>query len=223
MNRHDLLPGTLLTPLRWVSGWMFLSAFHRRVLLDGGKLVMDAPGYVGLKFNQFMPGAILGVDDLIAYLLDRPDALHVFMWVFTVAEGLVGLALLLGIGTPVAAFGSLALSAGILLGAGWLGPTCLDEWQIGSLRGRRGSGRAADGGRSLFGRCVAIPAPGGPGLAAAVARDGRPAAVAIAAGRARPRCVSLALTLTTRPGVPRRAVGPAAQRLGHAVADDRGR
>src|SRR5690606_1759022 len=32
-----------------------------------------------------------------------------------------------------AAFGALALSAGILFGSGWLGPTCLDEWQIGAV------------------------------------------------------------------------------------------
>jgi len=108
-------------------------------MLDGSKLVMDAPGYVGLKFTQFMPGAILGVDDLIASLLDRPDALHAFMWFFTVAEGLVGLALLLGLGTRVAGFGALALSVGILLGSGWLGPTCLDEWQIGSLGAAAGA------------------------------------------------------------------------------------
>jgi uncharacterized membrane protein YphA (DoxX/SURF4 family) len=123
----------VLAPLRVVTGWMFLSAFHRRVLLDADKLVFDAPGYVGLKFNQFMPGAILGVDSMIAALLDNPSALHAFLWTFTIIEGLVGLALMLGLGTRLAALGMTLLSAGILFGAGWLGPTCLDEWQIGAM------------------------------------------------------------------------------------------
>ena len=122
-----------LLPIRLVSGWMFFSAFHRRVVLDPVKLMPDAPGYVGVKFNQFMPGAILGVGDLIGALLDRPGALFVFLWSFTIIEALVGLALLLGLGTRLASLGMLLLSAGILAGAGWLGPTCLDEWQIGAL------------------------------------------------------------------------------------------
>lgn len=122
-----------LLPIRLVSGWMFFSAFHRRVVLDPVKLMPDAPGYVGEKFNQFMPGAILGVGDLIGALLDRPGALFVFLWSFTIIEALVGLALLLGLGTRLASLGMLLLSAGILAGAGWLGPTCLDEWQIGAL------------------------------------------------------------------------------------------
>src|SRR5690606_8299710 len=123
----------VLLPIRLVTGWMFFSAFHRRVVLDAAKLTPDAPGYVGEKFNQFMPGAILGVGDLIGALLDRPGALHAFLWTFTIVEALAGLALLLGLGTRLAALGTLLLSAGILAGAGWLGPTCLDEWQIGSL------------------------------------------------------------------------------------------
>src|SRR5690606_31573055 len=107
----------VLLPIRLVTGWMFFSAFHRRVVLDAAKLTPDAPGYVGEKFNQFMPGAILGVGDLIGALLDRPGALHAFLWTFTIVEALAGLALLLGLGTRLAALGTLLLSAGILAGA----------------------------------------------------------------------------------------------------------
>ncbi len=122
-----------LLPVRLVTGWMFFSAFHRRVVLAPDKLDPSALGYLGEKFNTFMPGSILGVDAMIAALLDRPAALHAFLWTFTVIEALVGLALLLGLGTRLASLGTLLLSAGILFGAGWLGPTCLDEWQIGCL------------------------------------------------------------------------------------------
>lgn len=120
-------------PLRIVSGWMFFSAFHRRVLLDADKLSPSEPGYIGEKFNQFMPGSIMGVGEMIEVLLDHPSALHAFLWTFTVIEALVGLALILGVATRLSALGMLLLSAGILFGAGWLGPTCLDEWQIGSV------------------------------------------------------------------------------------------
>jgi len=122
-----------LLPLRWVTAWMFLSAFHRRVVLDLPRMSPDASNYVGLKFNQFLPGAVLGVGSLLEWLVQRPAALHVFLIVFTIIEGLVGLALMFGLFTRLAALGVVLLSGGILMGSGWLGPTCLDEWQIGSL------------------------------------------------------------------------------------------
>jgi thiosulfate dehydrogenase [quinone] large subunit len=112
---------------------MFFSAFHRRVILEPAKLDPASLGYLGEKFNTFMPGSLLGVDKMIGALLDHPQALEVFLWTFTIIEALVGLALILGLGTRLAALGTLLLSAGILFGAGWLGPTCLDEWQIGCL------------------------------------------------------------------------------------------
>src|SRR5690606_8535927 len=99
--------GLALLPVRLVAGWMFLSAFHRRVLLDPAKLDPEALGYGGRKFNQFMPGAIMGVDDMIRALLDRPEALFTFLVFYTLIEGLVGVALLLGIGTRIATFGAL--------------------------------------------------------------------------------------------------------------------
>jgi thiosulfate dehydrogenase [quinone] large subunit len=40
---------------------------------------------------------------------------------------------LLGLFTRPASLGVSSLALGILLGAGWLGTTCLDEWQIGVL------------------------------------------------------------------------------------------
>jgi len=145
----SLQPSFVLLPIRLVTGWMFFSAFHRRVLLDAEKLVPGAPGYVGEKFNQFMPGSILGVDQLIAALLDRPAALHAFLWAFTIIEALVGLALIVGLGARLAALGTLMLSAGILFGSGWLGPTCLDEWQIGAL-GIAGGATVILGGAGAF-------------------------------------------------------------------------
>lgn len=53
--------------------------------------------------------------------------------VFTIIEGVVGLLFMLGFFTRLMSIGVLSLAMGILLGSGWLGTTCLDEWQIGIL------------------------------------------------------------------------------------------
>lgn len=55
------------------------------------------------------------------------------MVIFTIIEAIVGLFIMLGLMTRLMSVGVLALATGILLGSGWLGTTCLDEWQIGIL------------------------------------------------------------------------------------------
>jgi thiosulfate dehydrogenase (quinone) len=125
------LAGMLATPIRLVMGWMFFSAFWRRVVLAPPKLDPDSAAYVGEKFNHFLPHA-LWIKPLLDYLLLHADVLYAFLIVFTIVEGLVGLSLLTGLGTRLGALGVALLSWGILMGAGWIGTTCLDEWQIGA-------------------------------------------------------------------------------------------
>jgi thiosulfate dehydrogenase [quinone] large subunit len=123
--------GLYVMPLRWVMGWLFFSALWRRVILEN-KLDPEGPGYVGDKINHFLPHALL-IRPLLEWSLDHPRVLHVGLWFFTLLEGLVGVALLLGLVTRLTGFLLAGLSLGILLGAGWLGSTCVDEWQIGCL------------------------------------------------------------------------------------------
>ena len=122
--------GTLLFGLRMTAGWMFFSAFLRRVILAPEKLDPTSIEYVGHKFNHFLPHAV-GIKPMLEWLLTNPEILFIFLIVFTIIEGLCGLGLIFGFFTRLTALGSACLSFGILLGAGWLGTTCLDEWQIG--------------------------------------------------------------------------------------------
>ena len=120
----------ILTPLRLCTGWIIFSAFWRRIVLKPQSLDVLSPEYEGLKFNHFIASAT-GITSMIEYLTLHPQLLYIFMWVFTIVEGLIGLGLLLGFFTRVASFVSFFLILGIMLGAGWLGTTCVDEWQIG--------------------------------------------------------------------------------------------
>ena len=126
-----LLSGTFTLALRLVVGWTYFSAFWRRLVLDN-KLIQDEAGYIGEKFNHFLPNA-LGIKPMIEYLVSNPEALWWAMVVFTIVEAVVGLFIMLGLFTRLMSVGVLALATGILLGSGWLGTTCLDEWQIGIL------------------------------------------------------------------------------------------
>ena len=123
--------GLFTLSLRWVLGWTYFSAFWRRLILEN-KLIPEEAGYIGEKFNHFLPNA-LGIKPIIEYLVSHPDALQTSMIIFTIVEAVVGLFIILGLFTRLMSIGVFFLALGILLGSGWLGTTCLDEWQIGVL------------------------------------------------------------------------------------------
>ncbi|MCP4054608.1 MAG: quinol oxidase [Mesoflavibacter sp.] len=123
--------GLMALALRLVVGWTYFSAFWRRTIL-AEKLDPELAGYIGVKFNHFLPHA-LGIKPIIKYLVENPDALWVNMVVFTIIEGIVGLFIMFGLFTRLMSIGVFSLALGILLASGWIGTTCLDEWQIGIL------------------------------------------------------------------------------------------
>ncbi len=132
LNRQSSeLAGLYTLSLRMVIGWTYFSAFWRRLILEN-KLIPDEKGYIGEKFNHFLPNA-LGIKPIIEYLVTHPDALQRSMMIFTIIEAIVGLFIILGLLTRLMSIGIFSLALGILLGSGWLGTTCLDEWQIGVL------------------------------------------------------------------------------------------
>lgn len=125
------LAGLFTLSLRLVVGWTYFSAFWRRLVL-ANKLDPEALGYIGEKFNNFMPNA-LGIKPIIEYLVINPETLWWAMAIFTIIEGVVGLFLMFGLFTRLMSVSVFGLAMGILLGSGWIGTTCLDEWQIGIL------------------------------------------------------------------------------------------
>ncbi len=136
MKQHHIdstanMAGLFTLSLRWVIGWTYFSAFWRRLILEN-KLIPGEAGYIGEKFNHFLPNA-LGIQPVIEYLVSNPEALQIAMVIFTMVEAIVGLFILLGLFTRLMSIGVFLLAMGILLGSGWIGTTCLDEWQIGVL------------------------------------------------------------------------------------------
>ena len=130
-SRAYILAGIFTLSLRLVVGWTYFSAFWRRLVLEN-KLIPDSAEYIGEKFNHFLPNSI-GIRPVIEYLVSTPDMLWWAMVIFTLVEGIVGLLYMLGFFTRLMSIGVFSLAFGILLGSGWLGTTCLDEWQIGIL------------------------------------------------------------------------------------------
>lgn len=136
MKNNSIIPtqnwaGLFTLSIRFVIGWTYFSAFWRRLVLEN-KLDPEQAGYIGEKFNHFLPNA-LGIKPMIEFLVTNPEHLWYSMIAFTIIEGIVGLLLILGFFTRLMSIGVFMLAMGILLGSGWIGTTCLDEWQIGVL------------------------------------------------------------------------------------------
>lgn len=130
-SASSMIAGLYTMSLRLVVGWTYFSAFWRRMILSN-KLDPDTTGYIGEKFNHFLPNALV-IKPLIEYLVSHPESLWWAMFLFTLIEAVTGLLLMLGFMTRLMSISVIVLATGILLGAGWLGTTCLDEWQIGVL------------------------------------------------------------------------------------------
>ena len=83
-SKAYILAGIFTLSLRLIVGWTYFSAFWRRLVLEN-KLIPDGTGYIGEKFNHFLPNSI-GIKPIIEYLVSTPDLLWWAMVIFTLVE-----------------------------------------------------------------------------------------------------------------------------------------
>jgi thiosulfate dehydrogenase [quinone] large subunit len=115
--------------VRFVQGWIYWGGGSRRIIYAPEKLDPHAH-WLAYKFQSAMPGALLGIDHLIAFLLQHFELLYVTLVGFSAAELVFGLMLLTGLLTRLAAAVTIVLSVLLMLAFGWQGATCIDEWTM---------------------------------------------------------------------------------------------
>ncbi|HQT80526.1 MAG TPA: TQO small subunit DoxD [Rhodopila sp.] len=119
-----------LLPVRVIQGFIYWGGGSRRFIYAPDKLDPHAPTWMANKFQSAMPGALLGTDHLIAYLLHHFVLLYAAMILFSAAELLAGAALMAGLLTRLSAAVSMGFSVVLMLMFGWQGATCIDEWTM---------------------------------------------------------------------------------------------
>ena len=119
-----------LVSLRFIQGFIYWGGGSRRFIYAPNKLDPDSPHWMANKFQSAMPGAILGTDHLIAWLLHHFWALYPALIVFSALELLCGLGLIAGALTRLSALGTIFFSVALMLTFGWQGATCIDEWTM---------------------------------------------------------------------------------------------
>jgi len=124
--------------LRVTLGWMFFSAFVRRAINVPAKLNPSSSAYVGGKLITFLPHAWGPIKPMLLSVLQNSGELYAFIIMFTALEAIFGLFMMLGFLTRLSGLVLAGLAWGIGLAAGWLGSTCVDEWQIAAMEGAAG-------------------------------------------------------------------------------------
>src|SRR6266436_8597218 len=119
-----------LLSIRFIQGFVYWGGGSRRFVYGPAKLDPNAASWMANKFQSAMPGALLGTDHIIAFLLHHFYLLYASLILFSAAELAAGLFLMTGFLTRVAALTSIGLSVVLMLMFGWQGATCIDEWTM---------------------------------------------------------------------------------------------
>jgi thiosulfate dehydrogenase (quinone) len=119
-----------LLSIRFIQGFVYWGGGSRRFIYAPAKLDPHAASWMANKFQSAMPGALLGTDHVIAFLLQHFYLLYASLILFSAAELITGLCLMAGFLTRAAALASIGFSVVLMLMFGWQGATCIDEWTM---------------------------------------------------------------------------------------------
>src|ERR1700681_1233529 len=129
-QRNWRIAAIALLSIRVIQGFIYWGGGSRRFIYAPSKLDPSAPSWMANKFPTAMPGALLGTDHLISFLLTHFYVLYAGVILFSAAELIVGAMLMTGLLTRLAALFSMGFSVLLMLMFGWQGATCIDEWTM---------------------------------------------------------------------------------------------
>jgi uncharacterized membrane protein YphA (DoxX/SURF4 family) len=119
-----------LLSVRFIQGFIYWGGGSRRFIYAPSKLDPHAASWMANKFQSAMPGALLGTDHVIAFLLHHFALLYAALIIFSAGELIAGVFLMAGFLTRAAALASIGFSIVLMLMFGWQGATCIDEWTM---------------------------------------------------------------------------------------------
>jgi uncharacterized membrane protein YphA (DoxX/SURF4 family) len=125
-GKADILRVAALAMLsiRFIQGFVYWGGGSRRFIYAPAKLDPNAANWMANKFQSAMPGALLGTDHIIAFLLHHFYLLYASLILFSAVELFTGLCLMAGFLTRAAALVSIGLSVVLMLMFRWQGATC---------------------------------------------------------------------------------------------------
>ena len=132
--------------VRVIQGFIYWGGGSRRFIYAPSKLDPSQPSWMANKLQTAMPGALFGLDQILAFLLHHFWLLYAAIILFSAVELITGFALMAGLMTRLAALLSIGLSISLMLLFGWQGGTCVDEWTMASCNVAMGAALMLAGG-----------------------------------------------------------------------------
>src|SRR3979411_3456419 len=86
-----------LLSIRFIQGFIYWGGGSRRFIYAPAQLDPNAASWMANKFQSAMPGALLGTDHIIAFLLHHFYLLYASLILFSAAELITGLFLIKGL------------------------------------------------------------------------------------------------------------------------------
>src|SRR5260370_33895145 len=126
-QRNWRIAAIALLSTRVIQGFIYWGGGSRRFIYAPSKLDPSAHSWMANKFQTARPGALLGTDHLISFLLTHFYLLYAGVILFSAAELIVGVMLMTGLLTRLAALFSMGFSVLLILIFGWQGATCIAE------------------------------------------------------------------------------------------------
>ncbi len=123
--------GLALRAAAITMGFVFLMGGWRRFVNVPAKHDITSPGHLANKLVEAAPGS--PVESAIHWVLSHPFAAEWSVYLMSTAEVFVGLGLIFGLFTRLAAAGSALINVALMLIFGWMGYECLDEWTMAAL------------------------------------------------------------------------------------------
>src|SRR3981081_2327259 len=137
-QRNWRIAAIALLSIRVIQGFIYWGGGSRRFIYAPSKLDPSAHSWMANKFQTAMPGALLGTDHLISFMLTHFYLLYAGVILFSAAEFIVGAMLMTGLLTRLAALFSIGFSVLLMLMFGWQGGTCICEWTMAAVKSVRG-------------------------------------------------------------------------------------
>jgi thiosulfate dehydrogenase [quinone] large subunit len=116
--------------VRFIQGFIYWGGGSRRFIYGPEKLDPGRPTWMANKLQSAMPGALMGLDHVVAYMLQHFWLLYAGLIAVSALELVAGAMLMAGLLTRLAALASIGLSIALMLLFGWQGATCIDEWTM---------------------------------------------------------------------------------------------
>lgn len=147
---YNLWPlyGLALLSIRFMQGFIYWGGGSRRFIYAPSKLMPSSHTWMANKFQTAMPGALLGMDHVVSYMLQHFWLLYTSIILFSLAELLVGLALMVGFLTRLSALISMGFAVLLMLLFGWQRATCIDEWTMAACNLAMGATLFLAGGKA---------------------------------------------------------------------------